>query len=202
MDGKNISTAALHRLPIYLRYLKSLPGSQNAVSATAIASALGLGQVQVRKDLALASGSGKPKVGYSVPMLIYELECFLGFRDTDYAVVIGTDSFGKALIQDERCAGYGFRILATFDPSPETTGCYTMPFLMEFCQKNQIQIGILSCAASQAQSLCDVMVKAGLRIIINFTPVLLQTPPNIAVNQPDVAAAIALFSKNALHSGA
>ena len=70
MDRGNISKLTLQRLPTYLSYLKSRPAQGNdAVSAAAIAGALGLGEVQVRKDLAAVSSAGRPKVGYLVSEL-------------------------------------------------------------------------------------------------------------------------------------
>jgi len=55
-NPKAISKQTLLRLPSYLSYLKSLPKQDGEyVSATMIASALGLNDVQVRKDLACVS---------------------------------------------------------------------------------------------------------------------------------------------------
>ena len=46
----------IKRLPTYLSYLKSLPEDVSSyISATAIANALQMGDVQVRKDLAAVS---------------------------------------------------------------------------------------------------------------------------------------------------
>ena len=54
MNGYSIPKATLGRLPLYLQYLRSLPESgTSTISATAIAKALSLGEVQVRKDLAV-----------------------------------------------------------------------------------------------------------------------------------------------------
>ena len=56
MERKEISKSVLKRLPGYLSYLKSLPeGTATYISATALANALGMGEVQVRKDLAMVS---------------------------------------------------------------------------------------------------------------------------------------------------
>lgn len=54
MSDKNVSIQTLRRLPVYLHYLKSVSGA-TYVSATAIAEALGLNDVQVRKDLGSVS---------------------------------------------------------------------------------------------------------------------------------------------------
>jgi len=60
-----VSKKLLKRLPIYLNYLKSLPDSVENVSATTMAKGLGLGDVQVRKDLAKISDTGRRRVGRS-----------------------------------------------------------------------------------------------------------------------------------------
>ena len=65
MERKEISKAVLKRLPGYLAYLKSIQDSTTRhISATALANALGMGEVQVRKDLAMVSSGGRPKIGY------------------------------------------------------------------------------------------------------------------------------------------
>ena len=65
MERKEISKSVLKRLPGYLNYLRSLPeGTAVYISATALANALGMGEVQVRKDLAMVSDGGRPKIGY------------------------------------------------------------------------------------------------------------------------------------------
>ena len=62
MERKEVSKLVLKRLPGYLAYLKGMPeGGSAYISATALANALGLGDVQVRKDLAAVSGAGKPR---------------------------------------------------------------------------------------------------------------------------------------------
>ena len=72
---KEISKATLKRLPTYLAYLKSLPeGSSVNISATALAAGLHMGEVQVRKDLALVSSGGRPKIGYNRAALIADIE--------------------------------------------------------------------------------------------------------------------------------
>ena len=74
MDRREVSLQTIQRLPLYLSYLKSLPEKQVNVSATVIAAALGLNDVQVRKDLAMISGGGRPKVGYITESLMLDIE--------------------------------------------------------------------------------------------------------------------------------
>ena len=66
MQKKEISKSVLKRLPAYLAYLKRIPADASPnISATALANALGMGDGQVRKDLALVSDGGRPKIGYN-----------------------------------------------------------------------------------------------------------------------------------------
>lgn len=116
MKPKEISKSVLKRLPSYLTYLKSLPADGPAnISATALAAALSMGEVQVRKDLALVSDGGRPKVGYMRESLISDIEQFLGYDNTTEAVLIGAGKLGRALLGYSGFAEYGLEIAAAFD---------------------------------------------------------------------------------------
>ena len=87
---KKISNAVLKRLPSYLSYLKGLSDQDTPyISATTLAKALGMGDVQVRKDLAMVSDGGRTKVGYLRENLIEDIEQFLGYDNTTDALLIG-----------------------------------------------------------------------------------------------------------------
>ena len=90
MEEKKVSKSVLKRLPGYLAYLKNLPEDAPAhISATSLANALGMGEVQVRKDLAIVSDGGRPKIGYQREGLIADIEQFLGYDNTTDAVLVG-----------------------------------------------------------------------------------------------------------------
>ena len=121
MEKKEISKAVLKRLPGYLTYLRSLPeGSAPYISATALAAALGMGEVQVRKDLAMVSDGGRPKIGYQRESLIEDIEQFLGYDNATDAVLIGAGKLGQALLGYKGFAEYGLNILAAFDVAPKS----------------------------------------------------------------------------------
>ena len=79
MEPNQVSKKLLNRLPLYLAHLKSLPEHSANVSATAIAKALGLGDVQVRKDLAKVSEAGRRRTGRSREQLIRDIGDYLDF---------------------------------------------------------------------------------------------------------------------------
>ena len=88
MNTKEIKRATIGRLPQYLKYISSLPQEISTVSATGIAKALDLGEVQVRKDLGTVCGAGRPRVGYDRRELTACLEDCLGGSPAA-AVIVG-----------------------------------------------------------------------------------------------------------------
>lgn len=201
MEQKEISKAVLKRLPVYLTYLKGLPeDASHYISATALANALGLGEVQVRKDLASVSDGGKPKVGYPRAKLIDDIEQFLGYDNTTDAVIIGAGKLGQALCDHNGFATYGLRILAAFDIAPTASATesgkpiYSMDQLEAFCKANKVRMGILTVPSSKAQEVCKVVIASGIRAIWNFAPVHLDVPQHILVQNEDMAASLAVLS--------
>ena len=198
----NISKHTLQRLPMYLSYIQGLlEDAPKNISATTIAEALQLNDVQVRKDLASVSSSGKPKVGYNVKDLIAELEAFLGYNDIDNAVIVGAGSLGKALLNYSGFKAYGLNIIAAFDLCEEPTefqGKTVFPIaqLGSFCRKVNVHIGIITVPASSAQEICDLLVESGIRAIWNFAPVHLVVPDGILVQNENMASSLALLSNH------
>ena len=119
MERKEISKSVLKRLPGYLAYLKSLPENASPyISATALANALSMGEVQVRKDLAQVSDGGRPKIGYLRESLMEDISQFLGYDNTTDAILVGAGKLGQALMGYSGFDEYGLNILAGFDANP------------------------------------------------------------------------------------
>ena len=74
MEPNTVSKRLLNRLPVYLNHLRSLPEHSENISATALAKALGLGEVMVRKDLARVSHTGRRRTGRNRDRLIADIE--------------------------------------------------------------------------------------------------------------------------------
>ena len=202
MMSSNISKQTLQRLPLYLSYIKALPAdAPKNISATMIAEALQLNDVQVRKDLASVSSSGKPKVGYNVKDLVAELESFLGYDNVDDAIIVGAGSLGKALLNYGGFKAYGLNVLAAFDLCEEPVefqGKTIFPIdqLESVCRRMNIHIGIITVPAASAQEICDSLVKSGVRAIWNFAPVHLVVPEGILVQNENMASSLALLSNH------
>ena len=201
MERKEISKSVLKRLPGYLAYLKSIPQDGPAhISATALANALGMGEVQVRKDLAMVSDGGRPKLGYLRENLIDDIEQFLGYDNTTDAVLIGAGKLGQALLGYCGFDDYGLNILAAFDIAPsatktqEGTPIYPMDQLESFCKTNKVLMGIITVPAASAQEVCDLLIRCGIKAVWNFAPTHLDVPANILVQNENMATSFAVLS--------
>ena len=201
MERKEISKSVLKRLPGYLNYLKNIPDHASPyISATALANALGMGEVQVRKDLAMVSDGGRPKIGYLRESLIEDISQFLGYDNTTDAILIGAGKLGQALLGYGGFDAYGLNILAAFDVAPATEKTavgkpiYPMEELESFCRNNNVLMGIITVPDKCAQQVCDSLIRCGIKAVWNFAPVHLDVPPNILVQNENMATSLALLS--------
>lgn len=189
------NATVLKRLPVYLQFLRCLPEETVNISAAAIARSIGYGDVQVRKDLALVSGEGKPKTGYEKTRLIKSLEDYLGYSSAKKAVIIGAGKLGLALMEYEGFREWGLEISAAFDNNEArintSKNVYGIENLSGFCKENGIKIGIIAVPAAAAQEVCDLLCKASVKAIWSFAPVSLKVPEGISVQYENMAASIA-----------
>ncbi len=192
----------LKRLPLYLNYLrgKAKDGLER-VSSTVISADLNLNPVQVRKDLAYVSGSGKPRTGFALDELIGDIEAFLGYGNTKDAVLVGAGRLGQTLLLYEGFEGYGLNILAAFDVKDELIGTeirgklvFPTERLAEMTERLCAHIGIITVPAAAAQEVCDMLVAGGVQAVWNFAPVHLDVPEGVIVQNEDIAASLALLS--------
>lgn len=196
MANQKFSQTLLKRLPIYLNYLRALPQSTATISATAIAKALNLGDVQVRKDLAKVSSGGRRRIGHCRDRLIQDIEEFLDFASTTGSIVVGTGKLGQALLDYSGFEESGLNILAGFDthPAEKQANCEKPLFhitqLEAFCQRYDVRIGIITVPADQAQKVCDQLVACGVRAIWNFAPVHLNAPDYVVIQNENLAISL------------
>ena len=198
MDKCSISKATLGRLPSYLEFLRNLPPDKVPyISATAIAKHLGLGEVQVRKDLAAVSGAGKPKLGYVTAELVEKLEDFLGCNQLTSAVLVGAGKLGRALLQYDEFEKYGVKISAAFDSNERAISLGSKTEILPinqfeyFCKTQNIKLGIITVGEGSAQAVCDQMVKSGITAIWNFAPCKLNVPASILLQNENLALSLA-----------
>jgi redox-sensing transcriptional repressor len=196
METKKVSNNMLARMPVYLNYIKTLPESTKNISATKIASALGLGEVSVRKDLAKVSDGGRCKLGYPCKELIHDIETFLGIKKSLDAVAAGKTDLLQMLLTFEGFENVGLNVLAAFDINASESGSmgekpiYPMEKLKSFCKEKDVSIGIIMSTVEDAQEICDQLVESGVEGIWNFTPVHLKVPDHVVLQNESFTASI------------
>ena len=203
MKVKNASKNQLRRFPIYLSYLRERQAEGlELISSPQIALSLNLSEEQVRKDLNLVSSrSGKPKVGRDIKLLIFDIEEFLGYRDSRKAVLVGAGHLGRALMAHDGFVSYGLDIVCAFDNDINKSDCifngkniYSIGELEKVCRELNVHIGIITVPQQHAQAVCDRLVAVGIRGIWNFTSAVLEVPDNVIVQNENMASSLAVLS--------
>ena len=176
--------ACVKRLPAYLQMLRVLQGQGHEyVSGTLLATTHSLEPVIVRKDLAVTGVAGIPRRGFPIAELITAIERFLGWDNQTKAVLVGVGNLGTALLGYQGFENLGLRIAGAFDREPSKTGQWIqgrkvqpISHLAAFVRRGGIRLGVLTVPAVAAQETADLMIRAGIRGIWNFSPVRLEYP--------------------------
>ena len=200
--------ACVRRLPAYLQLLRVLQGEGHEyVSGTVLASTHNLEPVIVRKDLAVTGITGTPRRGFRVAELIAAIEAFLGWNNQTKAVLVGVGNLGTALLGYRGFENLGLRIAGAFDSDPQKVRVWVqgrqvqaMNRLPSFARRLGITLGVLTVPAAVAQEAADLMVRAGILGIWNFTPVKLKVPEGVVVQKEDLAEGLAVLSHRLRHS--
>lgn len=198
MEKISVSKATLGRIPRYLNFLRELsPEKVPYISATTISKELDLGEVQVRKDLAMVSGAGRPRLGYETLVLIEQLEDCLGYNKVTLAVLVGAGRLGRALLQYDGFEHFGVKITAAFDSNDKVinldskTEILPMNQFKRFCDEHNINLGIITVGEGSAQQVCDQMIESGITAIWNFAPCKLQVPEGVLLQNENLALSLA-----------
>lgn len=190
------------RLPIYLDYCKTILETEpqtKYISSTRIAEELFLGEVQVRKDLSKACGSGRPKIGYSLKYLIQSIEEYLKCKDIRKAVIIGVGKLGSAILGFDELKKYGLDVIAGFDTNTENKKynkpvyTYSQENIKTYIEDNKVDVVIMCVPKKVAQDVCNLIVSLGIKIIWNFTPTRLKVPSDVIVQNENLAYSVSIM---------
>jgi redox-sensing transcriptional repressor len=192
---ESIPNPAVRRLSLYLRQLESVQRTgRRTISSKQLGESLHLTDAQVRKDLAYFGQFGHPGIGYKVEDLILEVRKILGTDKVWNVVLVGAGNIGRAMAGYRGFDRKGFRVIGVFDNDPAKVGRklggFTIQPLSEIAdavQKSPIKLAIMAVPADSAQDVADQLVAAGIRGLLNFAPVSLTVPHNVALNTVDMA---------------
>jgi redox-sensing transcriptional repressor len=197
-----IPEASVARLAVYLRMLGELAEQgEETVSSEELAAATGVNSAKLRKDLSYIGSHGIRGVGYDVRALRYQLERVLGLDHRQAVALVGVGNLGHALAGYGGFPGRGFPVTALFDIDPDLVGVPINGIPVEHvrcipvtCPERGITIGMIATSAQAAQTVCDQLVAAGVRSILNFAPVVLQVPRGVEVRKVDLAVELQILA--------
>jgi len=152
-----------------------------------LADAVGVTAAQVRKDFSIFGIRGNRRGGYQADQLIAQIREILGKDKVHNFILVGAGNLGKALLRYPGFEKSSIKILASFDIDPakmeSETKIPVLPLeeIEAYIQKKQIRFGIISVPDFAAQQVCQIMVKAGIKGILNFAPVRLKVPEDCVI---------------------
>ncbi len=200
-----VPEATVARLPQYLRALTALAeAGSRTVSSEALAEAAGVGSAKLRKDLSHLGSYGTRGVGYDVAELHRHIADRLGQAASWRVVIVGVGNLGHALAGYSGFASRGFTVVGLFDDDPAVVGqvvggLRVLPLddLAQVLGEPASAIAVLAVPARHAQAVCDRLVAAGARSILNFAPTVLRVPDGVDVRKVDLASELQILAFHA-----
>jgi redox-sensing transcriptional repressor len=199
---RGIPDATVARLPEYLRALTGFAERGiTSVSSEELASAAGVRSAKLRKDLSHLGSYGVRGVGYEVDHLAYQISRELGLTQDWPVAIVGMGNLGHALAAYSGFATRGFRVVALLDQDRHLHGqtiaglcVQDMSALGDLVTTQGLAIGVIATPAASAQSVCDQLVAAGVRSILNFAPCVLVVPEGVDVRKVDLSGELQILA--------
>lgn len=196
MDGtvtERIPEGVIERLPAYLSILIQLrTDGVTTVSSARLGELTAVNPAQIRRDLTHFGSFGKRGVGYDISMLVERIQRILGADHTHRLVLVGAGNLGSAIAGYEGLRQHGFMVTAIFDNDPAKVGTrigdiavQPLDDLEGTLLAQNIRIGIVAVPPEAAQSVTDRLASAGVRVILNYTPVIVRVPEGVTLHNTD-----------------
>jgi len=198
-----VSELTTNRLSVYLRCLSALEEAGVAtISSQALAEQFHLNAAQIRKDLAYFGEFGVRGVGYYVGDLKRHLRSILGLDRKLRVAIMGAGNLGLALADYPGFRDEGFEIVALFDVQTGKVGqhsrsgvpIYDIHDLKKISRRDGISIAVIAVPAPSAQHVVGLVVAAGIRAVLNFSPGTLQVPSEVKLKSVDLTVSLESLS--------
>lgn len=194
MNDPIIPKATAKRLPIYYRYLKFLlDAGKTRVSSTELSDAVKFDAATIRRDFSYFGALGKRGYGYDVASLLEFFSKILNQDTLTNVALVGLGNLGQALLNFNFHKNSNMRVSAVFDVNRELINTiqagvpvYDIADLVDQIRDQRIEIAILTVPQAHAQETTDLLVKAGIKGILNFTPLRVTVPSDVRVQNVDL----------------
>lgn len=193
MARTEIPDIVIGRLPVYLRALRRLEQEGNEITSShELGKRLGISSAQIRKDLSHFGEFGKQGTGYTVATLSAELQRILKVNREWQVALVGVGDLGRALAHYGGFAHRGFRITQLYDSDSEKIGqiidgltIQGMSGMTDNIKKAGLKVAMIATPADAAQDVADLLVKAGIRAILNYAPIVVSVPEGVRIQYID-----------------
>lgn len=182
----------LVRITRYYRALNRLRAiGLEKVFAHNLADAAGVSAAVVRKDFSILAIHGQKRGGYEITDLIDRISGILGKGEPQYVIVVGCGRIGKALMHYSGFEPDGIRIAAGFDSDPlvysdasHPVPVYPISRLDEMVDALDAKVAIITVPESAAADTAEKLMEAGIKGILNFSPITLKPHPAAKGDSP------------------
>ncbi len=183
-------------MPAYMRVLDQLQKEDHKiVSSAEMGRWTGFSSEQIRKDLAYFGAFGTRGVGYDVKSLQRRIRSILGLEGSVPVILVGGGSLGSALARYNRLHQPHLEIICILDNDEDVVGTTIAGIkvrhvreMQEVVRESQARLAVVAVPGDVAQKTVDALVKHGIRSILNFAPVHLQTPSDVVVKTVDLTS--------------
>ena len=198
-----VSELTTNRLSVYLRCLNELDAAGlETISSQGLAEQFSLNAAQIRKDLAYFGEFGVRGVGYYVKDLRRHLRQILGLDRRLHVVIVGAGNLGLALADYPGFRQEGFSIAALFDAANEKIGqesrggvpIFDIKELKRLAKRERYDIAVIAVPAPEAQPVVALVVDAGIKAILNFSPGALKVPSDVKLKSVDLTVSLESLS--------
>jgi redox-sensing transcriptional repressor len=193
METKIYSKGIILRLSRYLKFIVNLKDTgKRTVTSLEISNHTKINSAEVRRDLSYFELKGKRGVGFDIDDLIISFNKILGHNEKSNIALVGAGNLGKALLNYRMLSKFGFKIENVFDNDPEIIGksilgrkVKDISEIKDIANENSIGIAILAVPEDSAQKVTDLLVESGIKVIVNYTSVLVKVPRHVSVQTND-----------------
>ncbi|MFH1452702.1 MAG: redox-sensing transcriptional repressor Rex [Armatimonadota bacterium] len=187
------------RLPIYSRCLIELEESgQKMVSSEEIARMTGIKASQFRKDLSYFGGFGVQGYGYNAKQLLEKISAIMNLHKKNNVILIGLGNLGSALAHYPGFVKWNFNICEVYDKNPKKVGKKVnglkVKNIKNFPKKCRYPLAIIAVPGKDAQTVHDLLVKSGIKAVLNFSGKKLLSKNSEIIRNVDLTNELAILS--------
>jgi len=192
---ERLTVGVAARLSRYLQVLtQARKMGKERISSQEISEYTNINATQIRRDLSAFGRFGKRGVGYRTDALLEEIRQILRTQGQHNIALVGAGRLGSAIASSPIFAEHGITVAAVLDSDPEKVGqrlgdltVRSIADVGEIARERNIIVGVIAVPADSAQDAADALIRAGTKIIFNYSEALLDVPADVTVHTSNPA---------------